>query len=228
MGAQPEASFGLLCANVGASIGAAIAAPGGAVRSFGEWTTGVAWSTIKVPLAIAALRADRSRAEPLLRKVITESNNAASEELWSQLGESDRAARRVQAVLREAGDAETMVESRRLRTGFTPFGQTQWSLVRQARFAAQLPSLSDAGTVVELMGDLIPAQRWGLAAKDAAAKGGWGPGLGDYYLVRQFGIVPVAFGHVGVALAAEANSFDAAIDAVNALADWLADRLTEQ
>ena len=39
---------------------------------------------------------------------------------------------------------------------------------------------------------LTADQRWGLAAKGIAAKGGWGPGSGGDYLVRQFGIVPAA------------------------------------
>ncbi len=59
--------------------------------------------------------------------------------------------------------------------------------------------------------------RWGLAAKGFAAKGGWGPGLGDDYLVRQFGIVPTASGTVGVALAAEVHDgeYEAGVDVVN-------------
>jgi len=224
---QLQASFGQLCDGVPATIGAAIVAPGGALFSFGEWSTGVAWSTIKVPLAIAALRSDRSRAGGLLGKVISESDNPASEALWSQLGAPADAARRVRAVIAEAGDPDTVVESRRLRQGFTPFGQTQWSLIRQAGFAARLPSLGEAATVIALMHRLTAAQRWGLAAKGFAAKGGWGPGLRGDYLVRQFGMVPAASGHVGVALAAQANSFEAGVDVLNTMADWLLNHLPD-
>ena len=92
-----------------------------------------------MPLAIAALRSDRSRAQDLILKAITESDNAASETLWSLLGDPAEAARQVQAVIEEAGDTATVVESQRLRHGFTAFGQTQWTLVRQAQFAAELP-----------------------------------------------------------------------------------------
>jgi hypothetical protein len=223
-----ETSFARLSAAVPAAIGAAIATPEGTVRSFGEWSTGVAWSTIKVPLALAALRGDRTQAEPLLDKVITESDNSASEAVWSQLGPPTEAARKVQAVIEDAGDSVTMVESRRLRAGFTPFGQTQWSLARQAGFAARLPSLSDAGTVIDLMHRLVAAQRWGLAAKGLAAKGGWGPGVRGDYLVRQFGIVPSASGHVGVALGARAGSFARGVTVVNEMTTWVVDLLTEQ
>ncbi len=222
---QLQTSFEQLCAAVPATTGAAIAAPGGALFSFGEWSTGVAWSTIKVPLAIASVRSDRPRAEGLLTKVITESDNPASEALWSQLGQPADAARRVQAVLKEAGDPDTVVESRRLRQGFTPFGQTQWSLVRQACFAARLPTLGEAASVIDMMHRLTVTQRWGLAAKGFAAKGGWGPGLRGDYLVRQFGMIPASAGHVGVALAAQANSFEAGVDVLNTMTDWLASHL---
>ncbi len=53
------------------------------------------------------------------------------------------------------------------------------------------------------MHNLTTDHCWGLAAKGFAAKGGWGPGIAGDYLVRQFAIVPIEAGHVGVALAAE-------------------------
>ncbi|ORW30874.1 hypothetical protein AWB91_18025 [Mycobacterium paraense] len=217
-----EASFQKLAAAVPATIGIAVAGPGvGGALSLGRWSSGVAWSTIKVPLAIAALRRDPARAHDLAVKAITESDNEASERLWSQLGDPPRAALQVQAVVRECGDPATVVESERIRPPFTAFGQTQWPLDRQARFAAGLPGLGDAATVIDLMRRLASDQRWGLAGKGIAAKAGWGPGLADEYLVRQFGIVPTESGHVGVALAAEAGAFDAGVDVINAMADWL-------
>ena len=114
----------------------------------GTWSAGVAWSTIKVPLAIAALRSDRRRAaRDLVVKAITESDNPASEELWSQLGDPADAARQVQAVIREAGDTATVVESRRLRRGFTAFGQTQWSLAGKRGSPRGCHRIADAATV---------------------------------------------------------------------------------
>ncbi|MDT5225424.1 MAG: hypothetical protein QOG19_2831 [Mycobacterium sp.] len=211
-----------------ASVGIAIAAPGQTeVYTLGRWSTGVAWSTAKVPLAIAALRADRARAKTLVAKAITESDNPASEHLWSLLGEPACAAGRVQAVIVQAGDASTVVESRRLRPGFTAFGQTQWSLALQARFAANLSDIPEAAPVIELMHRIMPEQRWGLAAKGVAAKGGWGPGVGGGYLTRQFGIVPVPTGHLGVALAADARTFEAGVAVLNQLVDWLFGHLAE-
>jgi hypothetical protein len=224
-----EASFEELSKTVPATIGIAVASAGGrSVASLGTWSTGVAWSTIKVPLAIAALRAGSGSGGPVA-KAIAESDNAAAEELWSQLGDSAEAAQKVQAVIHDAGDAATVVESRRLRPGYTAFGQTQWLLLRQAQFAARLPGIPDASPVVDLMYNLTTDHRWGMAAKGFAAKGGWGPGLGGDYLVRQFAIVPTESGHVGVALAAEAHDgvFETGVTVLNDLAEWLVDHLGE-
>ena len=49
-----------------------------------------------MPLAIAALRHDRRLAQDLVVKAITESDNPASEQLWSQLGNPADAARQVE------------------------------------------------------------------------------------------------------------------------------------
>jgi len=221
-----EASFEQLSARVPATVGISITRPD-RTYSLGQWSSGVAWSTIKVPLAIAALRSDRMRAQDLVVIAITEFDNRASETLWSQLGEPADAARQVQAVIAESGDTATVVESRRLRRGFTAFGQTQWTLDRQARFAAQLPLISDASAVIDLMRQLTVDQHWGLAAKGIAAKAGWGPGVGGDYLVRQFGIVPTPSGQWGVALAADAHDgvFETGVQVVNTLSDWLVSRL---
>jgi len=209
--------------------GIAIAAVDGTcLASFGTWSTGVAWSTIKVPLAIATLRAGVGSHE-LVAQTIAQSDNAAAEELWSQLGNPVVAAQQVQAIIRDAGDATTEVESRRLRPDYTAFGQTQWSLVRQAQFAARLPGIPYASHVVDLMHNLCADHCWGLAAKGFAAKGGWGPGVDGDYLVRQFAIVPIEAGNVGVALAAQAHDgvFETGVDVLNRLTDWFVDHLAE-
>jgi hypothetical protein len=223
-----DTSFQELSESLAATIGIAVAAAGAEPVSLGTWSSGVAWSTIKVPLAIAALRA-RPDSTDLVFKTITQSDNAAAEELWSQLGDPAEATQRVQAVITEAGDAATVVESRRLRSEYTPFGQTQWSLAHLAQFAAGLPRIPDAARVVDLMRNLSTGHRWGLAAKGFAAKGGWGPGRVGDYVVRQFAIVPTGSRTVGVALAAETHDsgYEAGVDVINALADWLVDHLSE-
>jgi beta-lactamase family protein len=216
-----QKSFNDLSSSLPATAGIAVAVAGGHPVSLGSWTSGVAWSTIKVPLAIAALAVDDA---DLVFKTITLSDNAAAEQLWSRLGDS--AAQLVQAVIREAGDPTTVVESRRLRAEYTPFGQTRWSLTDQARFAAGLARVPEASRVIELMSDLSAGHCWGLAAKGSAAKGGWGPGVADDYLVRQFAIISET---IGVALAVEVSDggYEAGVDAVNTLTDWLVERLPE-
>jgi hypothetical protein len=224
-----ETSFQELSGTVPATTGIAIApADGSSVASFGTWATGVAWSTIKVPLGIATLRAGTGSPE-LVAKMIAQSDNAAAEELWSQLGDPAEAAKKVRAVIEDTGDIATVVESRRLRSGYTAFGQTQWSLVQQAQFAARLPRIPGASRIVDLMRNLTTDHRWGLAAKGFAAKGGWGPGIAGDYLVRQFAIVPTESGHVGVAVAAEAHDgvFETGVEVLNKLTDWLVSHLAE-
>ena len=222
MNRSPGNSFQALSDRVPGTVGVAFAFRD-SLASFGVWSTGVAWSTIKVPLAIAALRAGCASTD-LVSASITQSDNAAAELLWSELGQPGEAAQRVQAVI---CDPTTVVESRRLRPEYTAFGQTQWSLARQAEFAARLPAIPDASPVVELMGNLTAEHRWGLAAKGLAAKGGWGPGIDDNYLVRQFAIAPTGSGTAGVALAANARDFDTALDSVDMLADWIVVNLAE-
>jgi hypothetical protein len=221
-----EASFQELQRSVPATVGIAIvSADGKPGVTFGNWSVGVAWSTIKVPLAIAAMRAGVD-SDLLVLETITRSDNAAAETLWSRLG--DVAGQYVQTVIREAGDAGTLVESRRLRAEYTPFGQTRWSLADQARFAAGLSQVSGSSPVIQLMGELTAEHRWGLAAKGYATKGGWGPGLHADYLIRQFAIVS---GDIGVALAAEVpdGSYEAGVDVVDSLADWVvAEALTQK
>lgn len=224
-----QTGFAKLANTIPATVGIAFAPVGQSrATALGAWSSGVAWSTIKVPLAIAALRSNRTNAQALAARAITQSDNAAAEQLWSELGSPAQAARQVQAILRAGGDGGTVVESRRLRPGFTAFGQTQWSLARQAQFAAQLPCIAGAGPVVNLMRNVVGDQRWGLAAGGAPAKGGWGPGQTAGYLVRQFGVLPTSTGQLGVALAAEPRdgTFDSGVRALNQLSDWATKHLS--
>jgi hypothetical protein len=47
------------------------------------------------------------------------------------------------------------------------------------------------------------------------------------YLVRQFGVVPAESGHLGVAFAAEAPTFETGVDVLNQMAEWLFGHLPE-
>ncbi|NLU84122.1 hypothetical protein HCA44_15205 [Rhodococcus sp. HNM0569] len=218
-------AFESASATVHATVGLAVAPVGsGEPVTAGSWQSGPAWSTIKVPLALAATERppDGDAARIDAAAALGASDNAAADRLWQSLGPPDVAANETQEVLAEHGDTATRVESRVVREGFSAFGQTQWSLDAQARFAAALACDPSASEVLGTMTALAPGQRWGLAAlPGVAAKGGWGPGEDGGYLARQFGIVPAEEGAVAVALAAEAASFDDATAALTTLASAL-------
>ena len=212
---------------------------GGSLADGGDFTD-AAWSTSKVPLSIAALRhagdgGDEAAVEQVsgnVRQAITASDNAAADALWDSLGDPATAASQVEDVLAEAGDGAgvTSVPSERPRIEFSAYGQTQWSLGDQARFAARLGCLDSAGPVVEAMGQVDPGQSYGIGRfDDALFKGGWGPGNDGRYLVRQFGLVPGADGTVvpvAVAAVAPDGSYEAAQGVLDDLVEALRDRIS--
>lgn len=194
----------------------------GELARAGSWGSGVAWSTIKVPLAIAVDRVDPSALSGAT-SAITASDNAAAERLWAALGGGAAASASVRQILVEGGDGVTQVPSTTTRPGSSVFGQSHWSLTDQARFGSELPCLAGADRVVDLMGRVSPDQSWGLGRIPGARfKGGWGPGQTGGYLVRQFGLVPAAGGDVVVAIAVEADSFAGGTAALSRMADALA------
>ncbi|SEH48074.1 hypothetical protein SAMN04489835_0304 [Mycolicibacterium rutilum] len=221
------ADFAALQERLGGEIGITVAPAGGNSPgvSFGPWTTGAAWSTSKVPVAIAAFRYD-GLTEPsqAMTAAITHSDNAAAEAMWSGLGDPRTAADAVDAVLREYGDP-TVVQSQRVRPGFTAFGQTQWALTDQAHFAAAALCDPRNAPVVGLMGQISGDQRWGLGVIDGSRfKGGWGPTEAGGYLVRQFGLMPTPTGTAAVAIAVQpgSGSFGDGTAAMTEIASWLA------
>jgi hypothetical protein len=225
-----RAGFDKLAGQLGGSLALAYATVGSAdATQLGSWQTGPGWSTVKVPLAMAAVaKADGmpdAEVMRLMRLSLTASDNAAAEQLWAHLGEPRAAAAQVQAVLRSAGDQDTQVQSQRVRPGFTAFGQTNWSLARQAGFMARLPCLKNSHEVLALMGDVESDQRWGVGAVGLPAqfKGGWGPNPGGRYLVRQMGIVTLGTGsRIALAIASEPADglFETGADNLTALARW--------
>ncbi|GAB4584272.1 hypothetical protein Ntsu_21040 [Nocardia sp. IFM 10818] len=202
---------------------------GDRVVTLGDWSSGPAWSTMKVPLALAALR-QNSGYSGTASTAITYSDNSAADVLWQSLGAPAAAAQAVEAVLREGGDAVTKVPATRTRSEYSAFGQADWSLDDQVRFAAKLPCLPESGSVTSLMGQISYGQRWGLGNLDGAEfKGGWGPDTGGNYLVRQFGLIPVEGGQVAVAIAAapSSGSFDEGTVMLNKVAALVGEHLEE-
>lgn len=192
----------------------------------GEWRSGPAWSTSKVPLAAAALRNQLDPTQPSRQMIaaITESDNAAAEAIWEQLGDPATAADQVQQVLRDSGDQTTTVESRRVRPEYTAFGQTVWPLTAQTQFLATAACDPRDAPVLTLMGQVESDQRWGLGEfPGARIKGGWGPSRAGGYLVRQIGIVHTPKGLSAVAVAAEpdSGSFADGTRDLTEIAHWL-------
>src|SRR5690606_17575397 len=131
--------------------------------------SGSAWSTIKLPIAARTIEdaggpeALPASSRDLIRRAITASDNAAAATLWEQLGSQhggpSGAATAVGELLAAAGDTETTVSTVG-RDGFSPYGQTEWSLRSQERFMSSLaagcvaPAARDE--LQSLMGQVVP------------------------------------------------------------------------
>ncbi|WP_330249510.1 hypothetical protein OG874_24680 [Nocardia sp. NBC_00565] len=212
-------------------IGMAVMAVGGdKMVTFGDWTTGPAWSTMKVPLTIAALRKSSTSSSYAATAAITQSDNAAADTLWQSLGTAQEAAKAVEAVLREGGDTKTTVPTTKTRSDASAFGQADWALAEQVRFAAKLPCLPQTANVIDLMEQITSSQRWGLGEfKEVEFKGGWGPDTSGSYLVRQFGLIHGPAGQVAVAIAAQPDSgtFSDGITIMDRMATLISEHLEE-
>ncbi len=235
--AADRSSFTTLAARLGGSSGIAVAPVGRrtAVDELGALRAGPAWSTIKTAIAATVLGRGGGRpgTQGLLRRAITESDNAAAQALWSSLGAPAAAGAAVARTLAAAGDTATSVETRVLRPGFSSFGQTSWSLAGQARFTAGLPCLASGRPVLALMGEVVSGQRWGLGSSGLPArfKGGWGPDPRGRYLVRQLGVLTLPDDRtVAVTLASMPadGSFATGTQDLTELARWVAPRIARR
>jgi hypothetical protein len=228
--AELREDFSRLESELPGRIGVAFGAPGGAATVLGSLASGPAWSTMKIPVAVAFVRQNGGTSDAV-RRAITFSDNDAAMSLWEALGRSTTArVSGVQAVLSDGGDRTTRVQGRVVRPGFSPFGQTRWSLKAQQAFAGRLPCVHGARQVLDLMGEIDPSQRWGLGQVGVRPlfKGGWGPSPAGAYLVRQFGLIRLRSGTVAVAIAAEPGdgSFATGTRYLDRLAQWVASHAT--
>lgn len=211
----------------------ALVEPGTAVAVAGAGEAGEtnvpAWSTMKVPVAIAALRKDPAN-EQLVTMAIQQSDNAAAEQLWASLGSPEQAGQAVNTLLSEVGDS-TQVNTAVTRPGFSSFGQTQWSMRAQAEFASQLQCIRGAERIVDSMGNIGAGGDYGLGTIPGAIfKGGWGPDTSGAYGVRQFGLIPkVDGGYAAVAIAAQASdgSYASAQEVLTRMAKGLQERVEQ-
>lgn len=220
------ADFARLQSSLHATAGIAITAVGSGQKPLvlGDFRTGPAWSTVKVPLVMAALSAENPPTVTAeMTAAITESDNAAAESLWASLGEPVTAAQKVDAVLRRSGDP-TSVQSVRIRPEFSAIGQTDWALTEQVRFVSSAWCDGANAPVFALMANVDAAQRWGIGVIDGARfKGGWGPSPAGSYLVRQLGVLVTPAGDSAVALAVQPDSgrFEDGTAELSKIAEWL-------
>lgn len=157
-----------------------------------------AWSTIKVPIAIAALREDPDVINDV-EIAIRASDNEAIKRLWASL---DDPVAQVTAVIEEAGSSAYVLD-RRLVPPYTSYGQSPWTVPEQANFAAGLRCVEGSEEVVDFMSNITVGGDYGLGIiPGAILKSGWGPSPEGIYGLRQLGLVPNGDGYVAVALAA--------------------------
>lgn len=225
LAAPATANLGAAVEEVARKHGATVAVswldPGLGIVTVGELTDLPAWSTAKVPLALAAIATGDSEAlRPTISAALTSSSNEAADMLWQSLGPDDQTrSLAVTALFRQAGDHLTTVPAQQIFPPYSVLGQTQWSTAAQLEFLQSMPCLSGADQVIGGMTAVVTAQRWGLGTKpNATFKGGWGPAMAGGYTVRQFGWYTADDGvNVPVAIAVEASSFDAGVAAMNGL-----------
>lgn len=220
------AAFGAHAARLGGAYALAWVDAEG-VHLLGASPSDVAWSTIKVPLAIAAVGDDPGdQTWQHASAAITRSDNSAAAALWRGLGAPEEAADAVEEVLAGYGAPEVVLETGDLRPPFSSFGQSLWTVPSQAAFAAALmcaAAESPDGRVRAEMARLVADQQWGVAALAAAhAKGGWGPEPDGAYVLRQLGDVEIAGEAYAVALSARAatGTYAQAAEDVTELVRW--------
>ncbi|MGO3043720.1 hypothetical protein [Corynebacterium casei] len=166
----------------------------------GDEGTEPAWSTIKVPIAIAALRDGAD--ESLVDAAIKESDNDAAYALWQQVEWTEGSA--IESIEKLLNDFESDVEMDQA------FGMSTWKVKAQARFASRLGCVPESEYVYDAMQDIVEWQKWGLSGLgDVHSKGGWGLDDSDgEYTSRQMGVMPVDGGEVGIAISTSWMTWD--------------------
>lgn len=213
----------------GGVAGVAVATRHGVVQAGdpGRWH---AWSTVKVPIAVAAATAaaeldGNADVDALIEAAITRSENMPAAELWQSLGGGTSAARQLEDLLAPYGGIDALS----LATEFspTPIGLIAWPLAGQAEFSSHLPCLPDAEVVYRTMGEIVPWQVDGLGSIEGMHfKGGWSAEEDEGsrpYTYRQMGALEIRGGVLGMAVLVhpEDGEHATAVQMVDDLADGL-------
>lgn len=168
-----------------------------------------AFSTMKVPAAIGALR--HSPAFYLDAEIaVTRSDNLAAHRMFAQVSGAE-----LNGIIAEAGSRTT--NSAGYQMG------TLWTTSDQAAFASGLRCVEGHEPVLDMMGRVVDDQRWGLGRiPQAKFKGGWNQHENGH-LARQFGLFPGPNGEVAVAITALSPAgYQESFAMLNELADGVA------
>jgi hypothetical protein len=199
--------------------------------TLGTWTKGHAWSTAKVPVAIASLKARYTPAnKALTKKSIRYSDNEATSRQRASLGSWKQAVATLRSKVLKPNGVNRAIKS----TSSPPngFGMWVWSLEDQAVFGAGIAAKRGKQTtyVLAQMRHVTASQRWGLGKISGAAfKGGWGVEGNGRSLSRQFGVIRRSGGACwAVAIASDnAKGLYAANKDLTIMARWLNKHLGE-
>lgn len=178
----------------------------------GSLTSLPAWSTIKVPIAIAAgkhCEYGEDYIEELTEASIEWSDNDSARALWDCMGDDAEAGKKVGE---EIGKAGKVVEVQ------GAFGTTEWSFADQARYAYYLSTRDQDQTVIADMHRITDDQAYGLGQLGIPFKGGWSDVDEDgSWHTRQFGWRE----GTGIAIGARsaAGSYDDTMDALDKVAE---------
>jgi hypothetical protein len=245
-----SASFAQLRTSLPGPIDVAVAPLGtGSTVTLGGDSPAHAWSTSKVPVLVALMRARdpgglTASEQSWAQAAITQSDNQSILDLFGDLeqlkGGLAGASDYVTGVLRTAGDQNTVVATAPPPPGgVTTFGQTEWApsdavtFFRALANGCLLPS-NETAYVLHLMENIVPGESWGLGSAgfpgSVAFKGGWGPEPSGAYLVRQSGIIdPGSGGGVAVSIVAYppggGDTFSVGTQMLTRTAEWLRNEL---
>lgn len=206
----------------GVHVEAAWVDPASGVQRVGETAGLEAWSTAKVPIALAVV--GQGLGEKFAHEIseslrISDNDDAAT--LWESLGSDETTrAKAVDDLLREAGDKNTAFKN--ADGTQKQFGLTIWDVSDQVIFLSNMPCLTGADQIINDLSNIDDSQKWGMGIlPNAVFKGGWGSGQHGF-VSRQFGwFTNSENARVIVALAVLADDEDSAHDTLTAIAKAL-------
>ena len=190
-----EAEVERIEADTDTSIGIVLIDDDDAAVTAGDVTSLAAWSTIKVPVAMAATEhcdASEEVLDTLITSTIEVSDNGSADQLWMCLAAAGGAKKLVADELAKAGATATLEEA---------WGTSEWSLNSQARYAHYLAELSDRkpdNAVLDKMVHVDKSQSWGLGALGIPFKGGWSDDTDGSWQSRQLGFGQFADKRYGI------------------------------